>query len=160
GVPVLPAGEALVDVPDPAPIYGGAKLTGNIGRRLTLGLLSAITGRVDVQGQPTMGPAATHLADPGGGFDLLRRTRAIGDNAHLGLIASTTNRFEPDSPAPAPRAFHDAYVGGVDGRWRSPSGTYAVTGQLIGSLIDQGPPRQFLDGTVVASGDASAGGEI
>jgi hypothetical protein len=174
--PVLPAGEMLVDVPDPAPIYAAAKLVGNVGRRLTLGVLSAVTGREDVQGQPMSGSASTLLADPVSMFNVLRLKRAIGENAHVGFIASAANRFEPDAAYPemstgrlcpsgdtvaaGSRCFHDAYVGGIDGRWRSPSGTYAMTGQVIGSMIDQGPSRQFLDGTIVSSGDASAGGEF
>jgi hypothetical protein len=174
--PTLPADEALVDVPDPAMIYGAAKLVGNLGGRLTLGLLSAVTGRDDVSGKPETGPAQTRVADPVSLFNALRLLRAIGANGHIGLIASAANRFEPDEAyptvpegrlcpsgtliAPGARCFHDAYVGGIDGRWRSPSGAYAVTSQAIASAIEHGPSRQFRDGTVISSGDTALGGQI
>lgn len=51
------------------------------------------------------------------------------------------------------RCFHDNYVAGVDGRWRSPSGDYVLSGQAIGTLTHGGPPRTMADGTVVKSGD-------
>jgi len=51
------------------------------------------------------------------------------------------------------RCFHDAYVAGVDGRWRSPGGEYVISGQAIASLVHDGPPRTLPDGTVLSSGD-------
>src|SRR5262249_9697020 len=160
----LPAGETLVDVPDPISIYGAAKLTGSIGSRLMLGLLSAVTGGEEVQGQPISGAAAARLAEPLSISNLARLRRSVGDNAHVGLMGTATTRLGPDFAYPATpggelcpsgtaatlgsRCFHDAYVGGLDGRWRSPSGTYAIVGQAIGSLVEHGPSRQFLDGTV------------
>src|SRR5206468_3479198 len=54
----------------------------------------------------------------------------------------------------------DAYVGGLDGRWRSPSGDYVASAQVIGSLMENGPPRLFRDGTTVAPGDGSLGGMV
>src|SRR5262249_53170180 len=44
-LPILPSGEALVDAPDPATIYGAAKLIGNLGKRFTIGALSALTAQ-------------------------------------------------------------------------------------------------------------------
>jgi hypothetical protein len=68
----------------------------------------------------------------------------------------------PDGALVAPRArcFHDAYVGAIDWRWRSPSGTYALNGQLVGNAIAGGPPRTMLDGTVIGAGDVSGGGVV
>ncbi len=61
-----------------------------------------------------------------------------------------------DTTALGTRCFHDAYVAGVDGRWRSESGEYTVTGQAIGSLVENGPPHLLPDGTVVNPGDKGA----
>src|SRR5207244_3258162 len=50
-VPVAPAmrdGEALVDLPQPTPIYLAAKLTGRIGDRWMIGALQAVTQENDV----------------------------------------------------------------------------------------------------------------
>jgi hypothetical protein len=172
--PALPAGETLVDAPEPAAIYGAVKLVGDLGHRFTLGVLSAVTGREDVEGRLDSGVSTTRLADPLTLWNVVRIKRAIGENAHVGLIASAANRIEPDGGYPGTaddtlcpagalaasgsRCFHDAYVGGIDTRWRSPSGTYALTGQLIGSVLEHAPPRQLVDGTVLGSGDASLGG--
>jgi len=117
------------------------------------------------------------LVDPLTSYKVLRLKREIGDNSHVGLIAMSTNRLEagadyplvPSGPktgrkvdqlcpgedqvAPGQRCFHDAYVGGVDARWRSESGDYAASGQAIGTVIENGPARTLLDGTVVRSGD-------
>ena len=37
--------------------------------------------------------------------------------------------------------FHDAYVGSVDGRWRSSDGAYVANGQAVTSLELNGPAR-------------------
>jgi hypothetical protein len=58
------------------------------------------------------------------------------------------------------RCFHDAYVLGLDGRWRSPGGDYVLTGQVIGSLMRGGPPRTMADGTVISAGDASPAAQV
>ena len=117
------------------------------------------------------------LVDPLTSYKVLRLKREIGDNAHVGLLAMATNRLEsgadypvvPSGPktgrkldllcpgaelvAPGQRCFHDAYVGGVDARWRSASGDYSASGQAIGTVIQSGPARTLLDGTVVRPGD-------
>src|SRR5262249_21982677 len=58
------------------------------------------------------------------------------------------------------RCFHDAYVGGLDGRWRSGSGDYVVSAQGVTSLMENGPPRALPDGTIIASGDVGTGGVV
>lgn len=128
-------------------------------------------------GSSVAGRRIQRLADPLTSYKVLRLKREIGDNAHVGLLAMATNRLEsgadypvvPSEPgtgrrvdqlcpsgdlvAPGQRCFHDAYVGGVDARWRSASGDYAASGQIIGSAIQSGPTRTLLDGTVVRAGD-------
>jgi hypothetical protein len=175
-----PFGEQLVDVPDPSTIYGAAKLTGTLGKRWTVGLLSALTAANSVQAQTADGFRLRRTADPLSLYNVARVKLAVGDNAHVGLIATTTNRFEslgtyPITPASdagptlqtcpdgstgpvGARCFHDAYVGGLDVRWRSPSGGYTVGAQAITSAIENGPPRLFPDGTTIGSGAQGFGG--
>jgi hypothetical protein len=127
-------------------------------------------------GERLAGRRIERLADPLTSYKVLRIKREIGDNSHVGLIAMATNRLESgaeypvvpsdtrgrrtdqlcpsgDQVAPGQRCFHDAYVGGVDARWRSPSGDYSASGQVIGTVIQNGPTRTLLDGTVVRPGD-------
>jgi hypothetical protein len=65
---------------------------------------------------------------------------------------------------PGRRCFHDAYLGGVDGLWRSESGNYVVGGQVVESLIQGGPERSgetaLRDGTAIRSGDHAPGGYL
>lgn len=181
--PALRDGESLVDAPAPTTIYGASKLVGTVGERLSVGALVAVTGRNDVEVQPTVSgqAAAARLVDPPTLFDVLRVRLALGQNAHVGLLGTAVKRFEPadaypdvpDSGTPAmvlcpdgqqrvagQRCFHDAYVGGMDGRWRSSSGAYVLGGQALLSAIVGGPPRQMPDGTVIRSGDTGAGGKL
>ncbi len=168
--------EQLVDAPVPSIIYGAAKLSGDLGGHWTYGELLAMTGRQTVVVQEPNGTRENRLVDPYTAFAVLRLKREVGANAHVGLIFTATERVEsgadypiepglgqlcpvpyslyPVTTAPGARCFHDAYVGGVDGRWRSPSGDYTVTGQAVGTLIYGGPPRTLPDGTVIQSGDA------
>jgi hypothetical protein len=131
----------------------------------------------DLLGNHPVGGRQTRLVDPLTSYKVLRLKREIGDNAHVGVIAMATNRLEsgaayarvPSEPttgravdqlcpdgtqvAPGQRCFHDAYVGGVDARFRSPSGDYSASGQAIATLIQSGPARTLQDGTVVRSRD-------
>lgn len=55
------------------------------------------------------------------------------------------------------RCFRNAFVGGVDGRWRSRGGDYTVKGQAIATAVTAGPEQRLRDGTVIASGDVAPG---
>jgi hypothetical protein len=171
-------GEQLIDAPSPSTIYGATKLVGTVGA-WTVGLLTAVTGSNAV-GVQAPGGAASRLADATGLFNVVRLKLAVSGNSHIGFIATTSNRFEPAGGYPAEsadpsarelcpggeaqarggRCFRDSYVSGIDWRWRSSSGDYAVSGQAIASIIENGPARTLLDGTVLRPGDASWGGQF
>jgi hypothetical protein len=171
-----PIGEVLVHDPVPSIIYGAAKLTGDLGGHWSVGELVAMTGRQRVDAQARNGATVQRLADPFTTYKVLRLKRDIGDNGHVGLMLTATDRLESsyDYPllpgagpggrtvqlcpggelrSPGERCFHDAYLLGVDGRFRSASGEYVGSAQAIASLVHNGPPRTLLDGTVVKSGD-------
>lgn len=168
--PALAAGEQLVDASEPSPIYSAVKLIGRLGERTSLGIISAVTGRNDVQVNPSggIGPNRSRLAEPLSTFNLLRIRRDLGGNGSLGVIAAATNRFEP-SGATAPcaagtavtplggRCWSDAYVAGVDARWRSRDGSYSATGQVVGSVLAKGPDRSQPDGHSIRPGHPAAG---
>jgi uncharacterized protein DUF5916/cellulose/xylan binding protein with CBM9 domain len=176
--PAVRDGE-IADPPEPSVIYATGKLVGSLGSRVTIGALAAITGRneVDVR-SPASDASSSRLAAPVTAAEALRLRVPIGSNAHVGVFGTAVDRFEPVSAYPATgdpaargtvlcpdgavrasgqRCFHDAYVAGLDGRWRSDSGSYALSGQGVVSRLAGGPPRQMLDGTVIAPGDAGAG---
>jgi Domain of unknown function (DUF5916) len=174
-----PYNDQLYDLPSPSTIYGAAKLVGVVGDKLTVGVLSALTARntVDVQqGERRV----ARIAEPMSLFNVLRLRYPAGRNLDVGLMATATNRFEPTGLYPlqpngtpqyalcpdgafvgaTDRCFHDSYVGGPDIRWRSPSGDYVLNAQTILSAVVNGPPRQFLDGNWIKSGDLGWGGSF
>jgi hypothetical protein len=51
------------------------------------------------------------------------------------------------------RCTNDAYVGGVDWKWRSADGDWSINGQVVGSVLENGPVRPVADGTRIHSGD-------
>ena len=154
---------------DPSTIYGAAKVSGTIGGKTTVGVMSAVTGENDALVQTADGTRVSRMVDPPTAFNVLRVKRLIAANADVGLMATATNRFEPELPAgarcpttqalPAPdgRCTNDAYVLSLDGRWRSASGDYAAAWQAIGSVLSRGPARSQPDGIPIVPGDTAGG---
>jgi hypothetical protein len=169
--PVLPAGEVEPATPDPAPLYAATKLVGTAGGDTQVGALAAVTGPERVETHDLIGTHARDV-DPESLYAALRVRRGLGERGYIGLFATAVSRFEtgresypsdgaqslcPDGSTVAigQRCTHDAYVTGLDSRWRSTSGAYEVDGDVAASLILGGPPRMQRDGVVIASGDAS-----
>lgn len=157
--------EKLVNLPEPAAIYGATKVVGRIARSWTVGALAAVTGRNEVTVE---GPMArtTRLVAPVTTQTAFRLKRDWAGTGHIGIMATGVTTFEgaglqlcPSNMAPPAggRCFRDSYVAGADALWRSPSGNYIANGALIGSLIHGGPGTQQLDGTVIASGARAPG---
>jgi hypothetical protein len=169
-LPTLNPGEAFEAEPDPSTIYGAAKVSGTIAGRTTVGVMSAVTGENEVGVRMADGTQVKRLVDPLTAFNVLRIKRLVTGNADVGLLATATNRFEPDQlldgrcpttlalPAADGRCTNDAYVLSLDGRWRSHSGDYAAAWQGIGSALSRGPARSEPDGIPIQPGhpDGSA----
>lgn len=170
----LPAG-ALVRAPTPPLIYGAAKLGGRIGPRLTVGLLAALTSASEARVDAPHGAAPEALlAEPLRLQSALRLRLAIGKNAHLGILGTASTFLEDPAAwtqsggrtlcpggaalAPGERCLHHGFVSAIDGRWRSPSGDYALSGQLVLSARAGGAPEKLPDGTVLRPGDVAPGG--
>jgi len=185
-----PFTEQLVDVPEPARIYGASKLTGQIAPHWTLGTLQAVTGENDVDVQLAGGARERRLIDPLSSFNVVRVKRDLDDNGYIGAMATSTTRSEPSSEyplypsaavsapsatrrcpatnaldkpvlvAPGARCFNDAYVGSADWRWRSSGGAWVTGGQVIATSLQNGPPRAVRDGTVIHPGDVGSGAYV
>jgi hypothetical protein len=174
--PILDSGDKLVDLPEPSPIYGAAKLVGTLGGRTTLGVLSVVTGQndVDVQTAPNgvPGPIVARTAEPLSAYNVLRWKRLLGADSSVGLLATATNRFEPlhapGQPCPASRmppaadqrCTNDAYALSADGRWRSRGGDYAVGAQALTTALVHGPVRATTDGIPIHPGTLSGGASL
>jgi hypothetical protein len=89
--------EQLVDVPEPTPIYGAAKLTGRIGEHWSVATVQAVTGPSDVQVQLGDGSRVSRRLDPLSTFNAVRIKRDLGGNAHVALMATAvTHAEEPE----------------------------------------------------------------
>ncbi|MEO7736005.1 MAG: DUF5916 domain-containing protein, partial [Kofleriaceae bacterium] len=175
-------GERVVSNPEPATIYGAAKLRGTIGDGVSGSVLSAFTGQGDVRVERTGGSRFDAPAAAPSWFNVARVRSAVGEHAQVGLLATATLRFEPtgdylrpampsgasavqlcpggETVAAGARCLHDSYVASTDGYWRSSAGDYVVAGQAIASAIAGGPARTMLDGTRISSGDLGTGASV
>jgi Domain of unknown function (DUF5916) len=171
-VPTLAAGESLVAEPNPSRIYSAAKLSGTIGAHTTFGVMSALTGENDVEVQTLDGSRVRRLVDPLTLFNVLRVKQPVAASADVGLMVTTTNRFETPTaaggrcpvtqlpPGADGRCTNDAYVASLDGRWRSVSGDYAAAWQGIGSALARGPVRSEPDGIPIEPGHVDGGAAL
>ena len=64
--------------------------------------------------------------------------------------------------SPYGRCTNDAYVGAADWRWRSADGDWSIVGQVVGTVLENGPVRPVADGTRIHPGDVGWGayGEV
>jgi hypothetical protein len=178
--------EQLVELPNPAEIYGALKLTGQIAPKWTLGLLQAATGKNSVDVQLADGTRQSRDIDPLSYFGVARIKRELGRNGHLGLTGTMVARAEdtgaypiatpydggnapytqlcPGSDAagaifvrPGRRCFNDAYVASLDWSFRTDDREWLSAGQLIGTVLENGPTRNVADGTKIHPGDIGSG---
>lgn len=176
-------GDQLVALPDPSTILGASKLVGRLGRRWSVGAMSAVTAPNTVEVQERGGVRRDQLVDPTTSFQALRLKYDFeGGKAHVGFLGTAVVRAEktslyptytpPDGSArraicpggeelgPGSRCTHDAYVGGVDGLWRSENGEILLSGQALASVMRHGPTRTLRDGTKIGDGDVGYGTQL
>jgi hypothetical protein len=171
--PTLAANETLVDLPDPSSIYGAAKVVGTIGGQTTLGILSAVTGRNDVDVRNTrLGTTASRTVEPISAYNVVRWKRLLGPDTSVGVLATSTTRFESlyapgqlcsatlAAPSSDQRCTNDAYAVSADGRWRSPGGDYFVGAQALTTALVHGPARAETDGIYVHPGTLAGGASL
>jgi hypothetical protein len=110
-----PYSEQLVDVPEPASIYGASKITGQLAPHWTIGTLQAVTGRNDVDVQLGDGTRQRRLIDPLSSFGVVRLKRDIDENGYVGAMATMTTHAEPTGAYPLVPAAGIAGVPAVPG---------------------------------------------
>jgi len=168
--------EAIVDSAEPARLWAAAKWVGGWGKGTSVGVLSVLSGENDVTIRRLAdGTEVRRPADPTTLFDVIRLQRRLGAQTDVGMMATATNRLEhpgdyprlsfrcpnrSDNVSVAGRCDNDAYVGALDVRWRSPAAIYSATGQLVGSVLQGGPPRPAVDGIAVVPGHPGLGGNL
>ncbi len=170
-------GSLLTPLPN-GRILGAMKLTGLLAKRLSIGVVNAVTDRRDALIEREPGTSEEILVEPLTNFGVFRLRQEFGTNSSVGVTATSVNRFEPPNAAtpqpgdacPVPysttftttpqaleprqgRCTNDAYAAGLDTTLRTDDGEWGASAQVVGSLIEQGPSRLVPDGTVIGSGD-------
>ena len=84
----------------PSTLYGAAKLMGSLGRRLTIGTLSALAAPNEVTIEQDGRDRASRVAESYKLFNVVRLKLRVGDNAHIGLAATAMNHFEDATQYP------------------------------------------------------------
>lgn len=171
--PELPAGEDFRATPDPSPIYGALKLTGNVGKEWSTGALLALSGPSAAETGRERGQRFVRVASPMSAFKVLRLRRNFEGGSNVGILATAVSRLEwphdyarldgggggavkqlcpgGEELAAGQRCFHNAYVLAADGRLRLLDNNYSIQAQAAATMIDGGPPLELRDGTVVKS---------
>lgn len=124
--------------PNVTPILGAAKLTGRLGGGLNIGVLEAMTGRVEGTDDRTTEPRTN--------YTVVRAQQDLrrGETS-LGFIATGVNRALDSWTAPFLRS--DAYAVGTNGRHRWDSGRYEVSASVTGSSLHGSPAAMLLTQT-------------
>ena len=139
----LNSGERVSRLIDPLSSFEVVRLKHDLGDHAHVAVMAtAVTHAEQTEGYPLLTPSAGY---PG-------TTELCPTPVELTpLVAATI------TPAPRARCFNDAYVGAVDWIWRSANGDYATGGQLVGSVLQNGPTRPVADGTMIHNGDVGSG---
>jgi hypothetical protein len=123
-----------------APLWGAAKLTGNVTDATAVGSMVAITG-----------PGDGEAGDPTSAFTANRVRRDLGEQAALGAFVGGVSR-RGDA--------RDAAVGGADLWWRSEDSAWSGTVDAYGTRIAGGAAETLPDGIVLDDGATGAGGSV
>lgn len=171
--PSLSDPAALAEPPAEGRIWAAAKVTGHLTRRLSVGVLEALTARQDATIVRAPGlPRQSLLVEPLSNFMVLRLKQEFAHHSHVGLLGTAVNRFEPPgAAAPMPAVdqcpdgnspasglcTHDAYTLGLDTNVKTADGAWGAAAHLVGSAVAGGPARLLPDGVVIGPGDTGWG---
>ncbi|MDI7268246.1 MAG: DUF5916 domain-containing protein [Myxococcota bacterium] len=161
--PAAPPGWTPARSPEPTRIWAALKLTGEFAPRWTIAAIDTLTAGQEIESFGPRGEEADRVAEPPSHFGILRLVRNFGGDNSVGVMATAVNRIEPDSYAGSlcpsgrsprdGRCFHDAYVGAVDGSFRTADGSWSGSAQAAVSGLVGGPSRMLPDGTWLDAGD-------
>jgi len=124
--------------PNVTPILGAAKLTGRLAGGLNLGVLDALTGRVEGPGDRTTEPRTN--------YSVVRAQQDLrkGETS-FGVIATGVNRALDEWTVPYLRS--DAYALGANARNRWANGRYQLSGSVTASALHGSPQAMLLTQT-------------
>jgi len=120
----------FVDCPQNATILGAAKVTGRLATGMSLGLLTAVTGRESARTYDTTTKTfGRTVVAPPAGWGVLRLQQEFGASKSVVGVTLTTVHRDVDSLL-APNYTRHAYAGGADWVLRWDRGAYELRGWL------------------------------
>ena len=112
--------------PKQSTILGAAKVTGRLGNGLSIGVIDAITDRVQGTQARTIEPMTN--------YGVLRLQQDLrGGNSGVGLMLTNTTRRNDEWTSDVLRG--DAWTGGLDARHRFGGNRFQLSAQLAGSRV-------------------------
>jgi Domain of unknown function (DUF5916) len=116
--------------PQQSAILGAAKVTGRLGNGLSVGLLNAVTDRVQGTQARTIEPLTN--------YGVLRLQQDLrGGNSGVGLMLTNTSRRLDEWTRDVLRG--NAWTGGLDARHRFGDNRFQLSAQLAGSRVTGSP---------------------
>ena len=133
---------------DPTSTFNVMRLKRDLGDNASIALMFTATTHAEQTGNYP-------LVAPGQGYGFPTSNSVLCP----GPVELTQVVTLPLQVRPLGRCFNDAYVGATDWRWRSPGGDWVTGGQVVSTVLQNGPDRQVADGTVLKPGDLGFGGK-
>lgn len=153
--PHLRADGDFVDVPHNTTILGAGKLSGRLGSGLSLGVLSAVTGREHARSYLTSGDSTFRTEiEPPTAYNVIRAQQEFGPyGSTIGFMGTAVNRDLGDNDALRIEMNSQAYSAAGDWRLRFARGKYEVSGyagvsHVLGdrrriAQLQQGPTHYY-----------------
>ena len=130
-----------VDIPENTTILGAAKATGRLASGLSIGAMSALTGREFASAFDTSTDSINEVeVEPLTAFNVARLQKEFGDSGSTaGVMFSAVNRDVSRGSPLAEILTRQAYAGGGEWDVRFDDGTYRFTGGVGFSFIEGAP---------------------
>jgi hypothetical protein len=135
-------------------LWTAAKMTGEVGSGLSLGVLAALVGDEEVTAVDGSGQERDLDLAPMRAYGVVRARQAVGDSgSFVGVTATGVTRL--DGHVQRAEADHDGYVQAVDAFVKSANGRFVSTAQVAVSERVGGPTHRRDDGRACSEEDAA-----
>lgn len=125
------------DYPRATTILGAAKLTGKVGPRTSIAVLSALTEEETASYRTLEGDSRTGVVEAAASYTIMRVKQEVLKNSNIGGMLTLASQD----------GFHPAVTGGIDWRLYTDNGIWTTRGQVIMSRVDNEVVGVGIDGT-------------
>jgi hypothetical protein len=136
-------------------LWTAAKVTGEVGDGLSIGVLGAVTGAEVVDAVDDGGQSESVTLAPPRAYGVVRGRYGLGGGSFVGLMGTSVTRLGEDTVYRASQD-HDAYTQAADFSFMSASGRFRTEAQLALSERVGGPAYQLGDGRACSEAESAA----